>query len=237
MASYTSDELRLIEAARRSLEADKLASRRVRMLMDGIPAEEAERRLLQSQASKMAHFQSRLGPRNLEAPYPIPQTPTPTVSTAQPASSISTLLAPTGRTSIHVYTEGLEGKILSYLGKAHTATALNIARSVVDAGLQPASKADVNPTLYKMQDRGLIIKLDVGWRIVRGKWLKTVKALLQQRSYTVLELMALSSAPYETVDFILKELDADDALESQLVETPSGSHLYYRFHGSGNDSD
>jgi len=214
MSSYSDDELRLIEAARRSLEADKVAKRRSRMLMSGVPPEEADRRLQQSYASRMAHYQSRAVLPPIAAQESIVETKKAPPGLPEPAD-------------MPISTPGIPGKVLAYLGKKGTSTALQISRAVVDF---PASKSDINPTLYKLQDRGLVVKSDLGWRLVRDPWYENVSGLLRDRPYSIMELMALLSVPYETITFVLDELESQGNLAKQHHEAPSGVHIYYSIH-------
>lgn len=215
MSSYSDLELRIIEAAKRSLAADKELARRTRMLEEGIDPAEVERRVAQSRASREAHQRALSDPeRSAELER---------LRAAQ--SEAARRLAGTADRLKPERTPECEARTLTYVRDHGPASALSIARGV--SGDESATKSYINPVLYRLAARGEVINTERGWAINHTALKAEILAFLDDVPYNALELCALLGTPITRTKAALEEMVGDGSVTTTNFATPSGEHVYY----------
>lgn len=215
MASYSELELKIIEAAKRSLAEDKELARRTRLIESGVDPAEVERRSAQSKASRDAHLRVLADPERAEALTKL--------SKAQ--SEAARRSAGTGDRPMPDRTSECEKRTLAYLRQHGPAPALAVAKAISEDAA--ATKAYINPTLYRLAARGEVALTERGWTINHNVLKAQILAFLDDAGYNVLELCALLGSSVERTKAALEEMTDDGSLAATSFATPSGEHLFY----------
>lgn len=215
MASYSSVEQRIIEAARRGLAEDKELARRTRMLESGVSPDEVSRRLAQARASREAHLRVIADPDNSEEMCRL--------SKAQ--SDAARRVAGTENRPMPARSVDCDSRVLAYLREHGPARALEIAQAVY-AG-EGATKSYINPTLYRLASCGEVSLTEHGWCINHHTIKAQILAFLDDKAYNCLELSALLTTNASRTKAALEELCEEGTLLATPFSTPSGDHIYY----------
>lgn len=215
MASYNAMELRIIEAAKKSLAEDKEKARRTRMLAAGIESAEIERRIAQSRASREAHFRVLADPERSEE---LAQLSKAQSEAARRSAGTADRLKPD-------HSGECEGRTMAYIRQHGPAPALAIARAVSED--EAATKAYINPTLYRLAARGEVVNTERGWTINHTVLKAQILSFLDDVAYNVLELCALLGSNVERTKAALEEMVDDGSITTTHFNTPSGEHVYY----------
>lgn len=216
MASNTDLEWHIIDAAKKSLAADKDSARRARLLEAGFDLAEVDRRIAQSRASREAHLRLLADPARA-AEFEC-------LSKAQ--SDAARRMAGTVNRPKPDRTPECEARTLAFIRQHGPISALDIARGV--SGDESATQSYINPTLYRLAAHGEVFNTERGW-ITNHTVLKTqILALLDDETYNALELCAVMGSDIERTKTALEEMVQDGSLALDYFATPSGEHAYYR---------
>lgn len=215
MTSYSEAELRLIAAAKKSLAEDKEKARRLRMLESGLDPAEVDRRIAQSHASRQAHLRVIADPERFEEFARLSKAQS---DAARRSAGTSDRLAPDR-------TPECERRTLTYLREHGASPAIEVARAV--SGDTSATKAYINPTLYRLAARGEVTLTERGWAVNHGALKAQILDFLDDTGHNALELAALLGVGIERTRDALDELVCDGALATAQFSTPSGEHTYY----------
>lgn len=215
MATYTSVEQKIIDAAKASLAEDKERARRARMLESGVSTDEVDRRLAQARASREAHLRVLADPASSDE--------LARLSKAQ--SDAARRTAGTDTRPVPDRSTDCEARALAYLRDHGPARALEIAQAVYDG--EGATKAYINPTLYRLAARGEVSLTEHGWCINHNALKAQILAFLDDKAYNTLELCALLVSNVAKTQAALEELSGEGTLLATPFSTPSGDHIYY----------
>lgn len=221
-----SEAANVSEACRFQLAAAKEAARRTILLSEGVSPEEVERRIAQARSSREEHAQ-RLADPIVRARFE--------EFSKEQSRAAKALAGTAGRPQPPKRDDDLENSILSLLRTLGTKTALEIAKATcAQEERHRATKAYANPTLYRMQAKGLLTQSAAGWSLNE---LPTTRALILEAldkpavAYNVLELSALVDTPLPAVRSVLAQLLDDGAITSREFTGLSGAHQYFSLYG------
>lgn len=216
MATYSDLELRVIAAAKKSLDEDKEKAKRVRMIESGVDPAEADRRLAQSRASRDAHLRVIADPERFETLSHVSRAQS---AAARHVAGTSDRLQPDR-------TPECERRVIALLTERGPLMALVIAREV--SGDARATKAYINPTLYRLAARGEVALTEQGWAITYSVLKTQILDLLgDDRALNALEVAGLLGSSVERTKSALEALEEDGSLHGTPFATPSGEHVFY----------
>lgn len=216
MATYSDLELKVIEAAKRSLDEDREKARRARMIESGVDPAEADRRIAQSRASRDAHLRALADPARFDA---LSLASKAQSEAARQSAGTSDRLAPDRSPEC-------ERRVLAFLSEHGPSSALDVARDV--SGDSSATRAYINPTLYRLAARGEVALTEQGWAVTHGVLKTQIMDLLgDDMAYNPLEVAGLLGTSVDKARSALEAMEADSSLLGTTFATPSGEHLYY----------